>query len=89
MQGGIHLHPESERMILQRRPDDIADDAVKHLVGCSREMAEGRLESVCWFEVPSVFIVCEREQGASTCRCGVGHRDRPGTLGHCKTGCKP
>ena len=43
-------------------PDDIADDAVQHLVGCSGSLGKGRLTSVCWHEIASVFIICEKDK---------------------------
>ena len=43
-------------------PEDVADNAVRHLVGCSGSLAEGSIESVCWFEIPSVFVLCQKDK---------------------------
>ena len=43
-------------------PDDIADDAVRRLVGCSASLTESPIEATCWFEILSVFILCQKDK---------------------------
>lgn len=56
--GVAYLQPE---WFFNELPSDLAEDAAKHLVGCSQSLSYGCVQSVCWYEVPSVYVICEKD----------------------------